>query len=973
LASGSEHPDVAASLDTVASLHRHRGEYARAEPLHLRALAIRERALAPDDPDLAESLTNLAVFHTSQGHHARAEQLQRRALGIYERALGSEHPDVAAALGNLASVYRSLGQYGRAEPLQRRALAIEKKALGPEHPDVAWSLNGLAVLYHDQGRYTEAEDLHRRALAVLKEVLGPEHPDVALSLGNLATLYRDQGRYEEAEPLQRRTLAIREKVLGAEHPDVATSLNELAVLHLDQGRYEQAEPLYRRALAIHEKAQGPEHPDAATALSNLAALFVYQGRYEPAEPLLRRALAIDEKARGPEHPEVATDLHNLAALYSNQGRHVEAEPLVRRALAIKEKALGPDHPDLAPTLDRYALVLGQMDRGSEAAPLQARAEAIRAKAAAAGAKATGRPLHYEREITTEDLEERSLYELTLMRNTIFARAGNRFRKKWLHDYFERQSFYRPTGLDESKLTELDRKNVRTIAGYEAAIPRAELGRRRDELLERHRWAWLPSTTALAFSADAKLLLTGHSDGRVALWEVPSGKLVRFLREQPGTEQDPSPAPHYLDEVLAAGFSADGRSAMMGTLRGTLLRWSLGPDAPSEPVRRELGRKSEGPWVTVAAFALPASGSLAVVADWRDGIAIHPVEDGAPPRALPRPDRISSLDVLLDPQGRVGLWLGYAEEKMALFDTSSGNILRTLDRPRGSRTAVFSRDGRLLALAGLDELGPEERTVEKIRLIDVSTGAVTAEIEGPEDHWNLNALEFSPDGKGVYGVDLMPGTVTRWDAASGQRSWEPTPDSTVVSPLATDANPDRVVLSLVASSDGRWLAVASAVPGESGDVWGQPQLLDTRTGRRAPEWKGHEPFRYATRQERIEAGLLSRALGLPEPFPPEGDTTPLDDPKLLEEPITVKQLADLSPRDLRILRNMVYARCGRPFRSRVLQEYFGRLEWYRPDPAYTDARLTRLDHQNIRVIQGVEAELGGPITEDEHAQWFFWAG
>ena len=42
---GGEHPDVATSLNTLASLYQEQGRYAEAEPLNKRALAIREKVL----------------------------------------------------------------------------------------------------------------------------------------------------------------------------------------------------------------------------------------------------------------------------------------------------------------------------------------------------------------------------------------------------------------------------------------------------------------------------------------------------------------------------------------------------------------------------------------------------------------------------------------------------------------------------------------------------------------------------------------------------------------------------------------------------------------------------------------------------------------------------------------------------------------------------------------------------------------
>ena len=46
------------------------------------------------------------------------------------------------------------------------------------------------------------------------------------------------------------------------------------------------------------------------------------------------------------------------------------------------------------------------------------------------------------------------------------------------------------------------------------------------------------------------------------------------------------------------------------------------------------------------------------------------------------------------------------------------------------------------------------------------------------------------------------------------------------------------------------------------------------------------------------------------------------------------------------------------------EYFDTMEWYKPDPAFTEKRLTKIDVTNVRIIKSVEETLGGPLTEDE---------
>ncbi|HEY0479677.1 MAG TPA: YARHG domain-containing protein [Kofleriaceae bacterium] len=125
---------------------------------------------------------------------------------------------------------------------------------------------------------------------------------------------------------------------------------------------------------------------------------------------------------------------------------------------------------------------------------------------------------------------------------------------------------------------------------------------------------------------------------------------------------------------------------------------------------------------------------------------------------------------------------------------------------------------------------------------------------------------------------------------------------------------------------------------------------------------------ASPEDDVELTLLNTRLGQwaaaqPDARPP-ADVSPLEDPAQLDHLITVEQLSNLSRRDLRILRNTIYARHGRRFKSGLLQAYFDTMDWYKRDPAFTEKRLTRVDTTNIRLIKSVEGTLGGAMTEDE---------
>ncbi len=76
------HPDVANSLNNLAELYRAQGRYAKAEPLHKRALAIREKALGPEHPNVAQSLENYAAVLRKTGRTTEAVKLEARANAI---------------------------------------------------------------------------------------------------------------------------------------------------------------------------------------------------------------------------------------------------------------------------------------------------------------------------------------------------------------------------------------------------------------------------------------------------------------------------------------------------------------------------------------------------------------------------------------------------------------------------------------------------------------------------------------------------------------------------------------------------------------------------------------------------------------------------------------------------------------------------------------------------------------------------
>ncbi|HEU5230275.1 MAG TPA: tetratricopeptide repeat protein, partial [Ktedonobacteraceae bacterium] len=114
--------------------------------LSQRALAIRKRVLGSEHPDIAASLNGLANIYCGQGRYTKAESLYRRALHIQELRLGQHHPKTGQTLHNLAVFRQKQGNLSEAFSLAERALSIRSQALGDAHPKTAATRTLLAQL-----------------------------------------------------------------------------------------------------------------------------------------------------------------------------------------------------------------------------------------------------------------------------------------------------------------------------------------------------------------------------------------------------------------------------------------------------------------------------------------------------------------------------------------------------------------------------------------------------------------------------------------------------------------------------------------------------------------------------------------------------------------------------------------------------------------------------------------------------------
>jgi eukaryotic-like serine/threonine-protein kinase len=332
---GEEDPVMQARLlANLAAVQRAAGSYREAKTLNEEALVLRERALGSEHPDVATSLNNLGLVLAILGRLEEAKAMHERALGVRERALGPDHPHVASSLDNLAAVHRSAGQYEQAKALNQRARTIWEAALGPDHPSLAVNLNALAELHIVMQSHEEARAVSERALEIREKTFGPDHPSVAFSLDVLSAALWGLGESENALAARERSLAIREKMFGPDHVQVAHTVVAIAEYRSATDALEEAAALYARALALWE-AQG-HGPMVARVCRGASEVALRRHRLDEAVTYATRAVDVLEGSEGAS-PQLSDALFVLARAVFEQGREPErATALARRALEMRE-------------------------------------------------------------------------------------------------------------------------------------------------------------------------------------------------------------------------------------------------------------------------------------------------------------------------------------------------------------------------------------------------------------------------------------------------------------------------------------------------------------------------------------------------------------------------------------------------------------------------------------------------------------
>ncbi len=168
------------------------GNFQEAMTREKRSLALKEQSLGSDHPDVALSLDNLSNVLTELGRPEEALKMSEKAMEILAK---HGDPDLLSFVPgiNQGDALRALGRYAEAEKAYSQALSTGQTAYSPANPILAYALQGLGEVKLAQHRANAAVPLLEQAFRIRKA-----NERNALPLGDtkfaLARALRESGR-----------------------------------------------------------------------------------------------------------------------------------------------------------------------------------------------------------------------------------------------------------------------------------------------------------------------------------------------------------------------------------------------------------------------------------------------------------------------------------------------------------------------------------------------------------------------------------------------------------------------------------------------------------------------------------------------------------------------------------------------------------------------------------------------------------
>jgi serine/threonine-protein kinase len=216
-----------------------------------------EQAFGADSLMAVLVYTQMATSQSARGEFAQAELMFLKAVAINDQRLGRGHGTSLAARNNLAVHHTRTGNFAAAEQIQRELLEQYVAKYGPAHPSVALSYQNLATSIARQGLYAEALPMHLQALDTYRAALNEDNYVIAIPLLSIAYAHIQLGEPDQARAAAREaSVHFAATAPGTLFEGVAQCLEGAALAA--QGQIDEGDLLVEQSHAILKAESTPE-------------------------------------------------------------------------------------------------------------------------------------------------------------------------------------------------------------------------------------------------------------------------------------------------------------------------------------------------------------------------------------------------------------------------------------------------------------------------------------------------------------------------------------------------------------------------------------------------------------------------------------------------------------------------------------------------------------------------------------------
>ncbi|MEM6796445.1 MAG: serine/threonine-protein kinase [Acidobacteriota bacterium] len=256
--------DRARCLDAFGVVYMQRSRLEEAEELFLESLRLREEALGTEHPHVAASLESLCTLARDRQQFEAAAGFCIRSLEIRRQVYGDEHSQVAWALQQLGTVQRHQRRWPEAEAATREALAIVRAQPETNLSMEIRLITRLGWIAWMSGDPAKSIEHYRAALSRSGDSLVPGEPGAPAALLGIGLSEWKLGRLDEAE---RHLLRVHDFFIEHHGPESATAawtywgLAGVSRDRADPDRDDlvRAGELYGQALAIRQRVHQEGH------------------------------------------------------------------------------------------------------------------------------------------------------------------------------------------------------------------------------------------------------------------------------------------------------------------------------------------------------------------------------------------------------------------------------------------------------------------------------------------------------------------------------------------------------------------------------------------------------------------------------------------------------------------------------------------------------------------------------------------